>query len=370
MNSSNIAVNANACLACGKCVDHCIMDNLRLVLPPCRQASPLGINYQGILRLTAAGKPAEAAKLLRSCTPFGGFLAVWGDKAASQACSRSRKGGALDMARVLSWLVQREESAVYSADPDPYAHSCKTVAVIGSGPAGLQAAHDLRRKGYAITVYEAAPSIGSTLRFLPSGEGSSPAEGGILPSIPAEIMDKTIAMLLGMGIDIRTFSPKGQSELDELCKTYDAVLCASGKGSVLPADDLGWVRDNLFAAGACVKNQKQIGTLQAMASGAKAARTICNFLEGFSLDYESDQRTARGLERFHGLSDAQEDTADMPAVKPSAQEYSDAEAASEASRCLGCGSPAERNQTCWYCLPCEVVCPTHALYVRVPYLVR
>jgi NADPH-dependent glutamate synthase beta subunit-like oxidoreductase len=307
--------------------------------------------------------------MLRTCTPFGGFLAAWGDKAASQACSRGRKGGALDMARVLSWLAANEEKAVYAAELKPYACSDRKVAVIGSGPAGLQAAHDLRQNGYAVDVFEAAPAIGSTLRFLPV-EGSSPAEENPLPAVPADVMEKTIAMLETMGITFHTFAPKGQADLDGLCADYDAVICACGKGAVLPADGLGWVKDNLFAAGACIKNQKQLGTLQAMASGSTAASTARNLLEGLSLDYESDMRTARGLERFHGLSEAQEDAQDIAPVKPSAGEYSDAEAAAEASRCLGCGSPVERNQTCWYCLPCEVVCPTHALYVRVPYLVR
>ena len=369
MISSNISVNTGACLACGRCVDHCIMDNLRLVLPPCRQASPLGINYQGIMRLAAAGKRADAARLLRSCTPFGGFLAAWGDKAAAHACSRGRKGGALDMARVLSWLAKEEEEAVYAPELRPYASSGKKIAVIGSGPAGLQAAHDLRREGYAVDVFEAAPSIGSTLRFF-SNEGSGPAAEDPLPAVPAIVLEKTIGMLESMGIQFHTFAPKGQADLDGLCAAYDAVICACGKGAVLPADALGWVKGNLFAAGACIKNQKQLGPMQAIASGATAARTARNLLEGFSLDYESDLRSARGLERFRGLSDAQEEAPEALPVKPAAGEYSDAEAAAEASRCLGCGAPVERNQTCWYCLPCEVVCPTHALYVRVPYLVR
>jgi formate dehydrogenase major subunit len=49
----------------------------------------------------------------------------------------------------------------------------------------------------------------------------------------------------------------------------------------------------------------------------------------------------------------------------------DAKAArEEAERCLNCGKPAELNQTCWYCLPCEIECPVDALEVRLPYLVR
>lgn len=42
----------------------------------------------------------------------------------------------------------------------------------------------------------------------------------------------------------------------------------------------------------------------------------------------------------------------------------------QASRCFGCGRAFEKNQTCWYCLPCELECPQGALEVKIPYLVR
>ncbi len=367
--SNNIAVNSQICLACGKCVDHCIMDNLRLVLPPCRQASPLGVNYQAIMRFAAAGRTADAARALRSSTPFGGFLAVWGDKAAAHACSRSRKGGALEFAGILEWLVKKEEALVYGTELGPQARSGRKTAVIGSGAAGLQAAHDLRRSGYSVDVYEAAPAIGGTLLFQPS-EGSSPTEADLLPPIPAEVLQKTVGMLTAMGISFHTFSPKGQADLDALRTEYDAVVCACGKGAALPADAFGRVEGNLFAAGACVKNQKQLTTLQALASGSKAAHAVRNLLEGFSEDYESDRRTALGQEAFHGLSAVQAAMPDLPPVHAARGIFGDEEAKEEAGRCLGCGSPEERNMTCWYCLPCEVVCPVHALHVRIPYLVR
>ena len=163
-------------------------------------------------------------------------------------------------------------------------------------------------------------------------------------------------------------APKGQADLDSLCAEYDAVLCACGRGAVLPADKNGYVKDNLFAAGSCVKNQKSLTPLQAMASAAKAAHAARNLLEGFDIDYESDERTARGLERFAGLGDREID--DLAPVAPAGGTYTGEEAREEASRCLGCGRPYERNKTCWYCLPCEVVCPTQALHVRIPYLIR
>ena len=365
MNDSNIAIDTSTCLACGNCVDRCIMDNLRLTLPPCRQASPLGINYQGIARLIASGKEEEAAKELRRATPFGGIVAALGDASAEKSCSRSHFGGALRFTDLLRYLVSVQSGIVYGEAAGRLPRSSKKVAVIGAGPAGLQAAWSLRMGGHAVTVFEAAPEVGLSLirPYTENGEDSA------APAVSPEIMKKTVTMLEKSGITFATSTPKGQADLDSLCREYDAVICTCGKGAVLPADKNGWVKENLFAAGTCVKNQKSMTPLQAMASALKASHAARNLLEGFDIDYESDERTARGLERFAGLQN-DEDIAENSPVTPAGDIFTPEEAHGEAARCLGCGRPYERNKTCWYCLPCEVVCPTQALHVRIPYLIR
>lgn len=364
MKDSNIAIDTTACLACGNCVDRCIMDNLRLSLPPCRQASVLGINYQGMARLLAAGKKEEAARELRRFTPFGGILAHFGDASAEKACSRGHYGGSLGFAALLRYLASSCPQIIYAMPESILPRSDKKAAVIGSGPAALQAAWSLRMGGHAVTVFEASPSLGATL-LQPCTDESTDAP---LPALPADVLEKTLSMLREAGIEFRTSSPVGQAELPELCSSFDAVLCACGKGAVLPADANGFVSGNLFAAGTCVKNQKHLTPLQAMASAAKAAHAARNFLEGFDIDYESNTRIAMGLERFAGLES--EDISSIAPVWHSSELLTDEEARAEASRCLGCGRPYERNKTCWYCLPCEVVCPTQALHVRIPYLIR
>ncbi len=364
MTDSNIAINASTCLACGNCVDRCIMDNLRLSLPPCRQASPLGVNYQGVARLIASGKERDAAKELRRATPFGGVLSALGDPAAEKTCSRGHFGGVLRFTDLLRYLVVAQPDFIYGDENAKLPRSSKKAAVIGAGPAGLQAAWSLRMGGHAVTVFEAASEAGLSL-LHPHAENDDAGA----PAVSPEIMEKTLAMLARAGIDFVTSTPKGQSELDSLCGEYDAVICACGKGAVLPADGNGWVKNNLFAAGTCVKNQKHLTPLQAMASALKTAHAARNLLEGFDLDYESDERTARGLERFAGLQNA-DAVVDAAPVTPSGETFATEEARQEASRCLGCGRPYERNKTCWYCLPCEVVCPTQALHVRIPYLIR
>ena len=343
MNDSNIAIDVTKCLACGNCVDRCIMDNLRLVLPPCRQASPLDINYQGILRLAAQGNMADAARELRRCTPFGGFLAAWGDSAASRACSRGHCGGALNFAGIIAFLVRTQESIVYGME-GRLPRSTKKAAVAGAGVAALQAAYALRMGGHDVTVMSTSPITA-------------------VDGIPAPVLEKTLAMLKSAGI---VFEVAGTPDANTLCTAFDAVILTDAAAEGMTADACGQVHDNLFAV---VPDEKQ-NALQTMAAAARVAHAARNLLEGFSVDYESNERVARGLERFHGLTEEQENTPAAAPVICSADGCTEAEVRAEAARCLGCGRPVERNMTCWYCLPCEVVCPTQALHVRIPYLIR
>jgi len=120
--------------------------------------------------------------------------------------------------------------------------------------------------------------------------------------------------------------------------------------------------------------------VEAMASALEAAVSMDRLLKGEGLhwgrdfwkgglvrDYRADHSRARGgpREALDRLSPA-ERRPDLEVERTLAP----AAAAREAERCLSCGRSFEANQTCWYCLPCEIECPVKALEVRMPYLVR
>ncbi len=66
----NIHVNSDLCIACGICVDRCIMDNLRLNIPPCRIECPLHMNCQGYIRLLARGKGGAGGRRIAKIYAF------------------------------------------------------------------------------------------------------------------------------------------------------------------------------------------------------------------------------------------------------------------------------------------------------------
>jgi len=95
----------------------------------------------------------------------------------------------------------------------------KKIAVIGSGPAGLAAAHDLAKKGYSVTVFESLPKPGGMLRVgLPEYR------------LPKSVLDIEIEHLRDLGVDIRTNVTVGRDvTINELLREgYKAIFIAVG----------------------------------------------------------------------------------------------------------------------------------------------
>jgi NADPH-dependent glutamate synthase beta subunit-like oxidoreductase len=90
------------------------------------------------------------------------------------------------------------------------------VAVVGSGPAGLTAAYFLIKKGYAVTVFEAAPTAGGMM-----------AVGVPEHRLPRKVVDWEINAIKKMGVAIKTNSAVKNPE-DLLKKGYSAVFVAVG----------------------------------------------------------------------------------------------------------------------------------------------
>ena len=95
------------------------------------------------------------------------------------------------------------------------------VAVIGSGPAGISCATDLRKNGYKVTMFEALHKAGGVLQYgIPNFR------------LPKEVVDRELLYLKELGVDIRLNMIIGQNiSFDELCNEYDAIFIGTGAGA-------------------------------------------------------------------------------------------------------------------------------------------
>jgi heterodisulfide reductase subunit A-like polyferredoxin len=185
--------------------------------PPCRAACPIHVNAQGYIALISAGKFAEALSLVREKNPFPGITGRICTHPCEQACRRKDvdQPVAIDPLKRYVADIEKDESFDFSVPEN----NGKKVAIVGSGPAGLLAAYDLRKMGYGVTIFEALPVAGGML-----------AVGIPEYRLPRSVLNKEIGYLLRMGVELKLNTPIGtRPSLQDLkAQGYDAIFMATG----------------------------------------------------------------------------------------------------------------------------------------------
>ncbi len=192
--------------------------DIRAIDPsPCTQACPAGINVKSYVSLIAESRFAEALEVVRESCPLPGICGRICHHPCEPACKRSEIDEPVAI-RALKRFVADLELELPLPEPPPPPDKKDRVAIIGSGPAGLTAAYDLRLAGYPVTVHEAAPEPGGMLRY------------GIADyRLPVEVLDREIAVLARAGIEIQTDHRIGSgTELESLLDGCSAALFAVG----------------------------------------------------------------------------------------------------------------------------------------------
>jgi NADPH-dependent glutamate synthase beta subunit-like oxidoreductase len=187
-------------------------------LVPCTAACPVHIDVPGYLRMCARGKRDEANAIIREKVPFPGVLGRVCIHPCEDVCRRGEVNEAISICAMKRYAADGEKG-LWKKENRIAAESGKRVAIVGAGPAGLTAAFYLRKKGHAVTVFDAGQAGGGMMRYGIPGY-----------RLPVEILDEEINEILDLGIELKTGRTLGKDfTLDQLTNDgYDAVFLGVG----------------------------------------------------------------------------------------------------------------------------------------------
>ncbi len=134
-------------------------------------------------------------------------------------CFHPERAG-LDREKIFEKIEQMREEFLKKGKRKKKAKVSKgKIAAIGSGPAGLTVAYELRRKGYEVTVFESLSEPGGMLRkCIPEYR------------LPKQVLAKEIQFMKGLGVDIKTGTTVGKDlNFEDLWKEeYKAIFVGAG----------------------------------------------------------------------------------------------------------------------------------------------
>ncbi|EBX5888824.1 NAD(P)-dependent oxidoreductase [Salmonella enterica subsp. enterica] len=194
---------------------------------PCSRGCPAQTDPGAFIRSLCFRNFKGAAEIIRENNALGAVCArvCPAEKLCQHGCTRSGIDKPVDIAGLQRFITDFEQQTAMQIYPTATKTRGK-IAIIGAGPAGLQASVTLSYLGYDVTIYEKQAQPGGWLRHgIPAFR------------LPPSVLDHEITRIIEMGVTIKCDCEIGENiTLEQLKTEYRAVLVAAGMsyGSSLP----------------------------------------------------------------------------------------------------------------------------------------
>jgi formate dehydrogenase beta subunit len=190
---------------------------------PCMQACPVHTEAGRYVAAIASGRYEEAYRYARGPNPMASICGRVCGHPCETACRRKNFDAPISIRALKRFVTERhgpESRNPIDVFPGrPGVTKSDKVAVIGSGPAGLSAAHDLALMGYPVTIFEASPVPGGMLHLgIPEYR------------LPRDVLQAQVREILDLGPELRVNARMGRDfSLSELrAQGYKAILLSFG----------------------------------------------------------------------------------------------------------------------------------------------
>ena len=194
---------ADRCVECGICVATC----------------PAHMDVPDYIHSIRDGDYEKGLQLMYRTNPFPATCGRICTRRCESVCPVGIDGEPIAIRWLKRFIVDQVDASDYQRIlADTITENGKKIAVIGAGPGGMSAAYYLRKKGYAVTVFEAQESAGGMLRYgVPSYR------------LPDNDLDKDIDYIVSLGVEVKYNTAIGTDiKFEQLLENYDAVFMSTG----------------------------------------------------------------------------------------------------------------------------------------------
>jgi glutamate synthase (NADPH/NADH) small chain len=188
-------------------------------VPFCHNGCPLGNLIPGWNDLVYEDRFEDAISELHATNNFPEFTGRLCPAPCEAACVLEiREGDAVTIKQIEHAIIGRAWDEGWVTPRPPRRETGQGVAVVGSGPAGMAAAQQLRRAGHRVTLFERDEAAGGLVRFgVPDFK------------IEKTVVQRRVEQLIAEGVELRCGVEVGRDvTVEELRGGFDAVVLATG----------------------------------------------------------------------------------------------------------------------------------------------